>query len=429
MTNPYYNATGNPAVGSEGLSAIIRAEFSLIQTGFSLLPTISTTGAYSTIFAQQGNYTFVLPATAGTLATVAQITAEATARAAADALLLPKAGGTMTGALTLAGNPASALIAAPKQYVDAAIQAGAPCYAAASGAVNALVITRTPAPAALAAGMEINVKVNVTNTGAATLNDTGLGAVAINNSDGTALFAGQLVAGGIAELVYTGSAWCLVSVGAALPASIAAKFRGNNIGVFTPSGGIVNGASYGGWTNGSNFNVPAGITAVEYEIWGGGGGGGGSGAAGSAGSGGGGGGYTRGIATVTPGSGVAVTVGAAGNGGSGGNGTGGGTSSFGAIASATGGGGGTYSASGGTGTAGTAGTGTGGSFFVTGQTGGASTALSGFGFCGYGGASFGSAGGPGILGGGGMTPGGGGSGGTSGSSGIGGGAGTIILTW
>ena len=32
---------------------------------------------------------------------------------------LPLAGGTLTGALTLAGNPASALIAAPKQYVDA----------------------------------------------------------------------------------------------------------------------------------------------------------------------------------------------------------------------------------------------------------------------------------------------------------------------
>lgn len=31
---------------------------------------------------------------------------------------LPKAGGTMTGALTLNGNPATALIAAPKQYVD-----------------------------------------------------------------------------------------------------------------------------------------------------------------------------------------------------------------------------------------------------------------------------------------------------------------------
>jgi hypothetical protein len=39
---------------------------------------------------------------------------------AADALALPKAGGTMTGALTLAANPATALQPATKQYTDAA---------------------------------------------------------------------------------------------------------------------------------------------------------------------------------------------------------------------------------------------------------------------------------------------------------------------
>ena len=38
---------------------------------------------------------------------------------AADALALPKAGGTMTGKITLDGDPSAALHAAPKQYVDA----------------------------------------------------------------------------------------------------------------------------------------------------------------------------------------------------------------------------------------------------------------------------------------------------------------------
>ena len=37
---------------------------------------------------------------------------------AADALALPKAGGTMTGKITLDGDPSAALHAAPKQYVD-----------------------------------------------------------------------------------------------------------------------------------------------------------------------------------------------------------------------------------------------------------------------------------------------------------------------
>lgn len=56
-------------------------------------------------------------------ALAADLAAEQAARAAGDALALPKAGGTMTGALTLAGNPANALHAAPRQYVDAAIAA------------------------------------------------------------------------------------------------------------------------------------------------------------------------------------------------------------------------------------------------------------------------------------------------------------------
>lgn len=47
-----------------------------------------------------------------------QIDTANSARVAGDALMLPKAGGTMTGALVLSGNPSAALEAAPKQYAD-----------------------------------------------------------------------------------------------------------------------------------------------------------------------------------------------------------------------------------------------------------------------------------------------------------------------
>jgi hypothetical protein len=60
-----------------------------------------------------------------------------------------------------------------------------------------------------------------------------------------------------------------------------------------------------------NFTVPAGVTILEVEMWGGGGGSG-SGAPGNGGSGGGGGGYSHGFFSVTPGQVIPVTVGTGG---------------------------------------------------------------------------------------------------------------------
>lgn len=98
----------------------------------------------------------------------------------------------------------------------------------------------------------------------------------------------------------------------------------------------------------ANFTVPAGVYALDAEIWGGGAGGGGAGGLASAGCGGTAGGYSRAIIAVTPGQVIPVTVGAAGvgGGGDGSNGTNAGTTSFGSFISATGGTGGPGSASG-----------------------------------------------------------------------------------
>ena len=93
------------------------------------------------------------------------------------------------------------------------------------------------------------------------------------------------------------------------------------------------------FTASGNFIVPAGVTQVEVEVWGGGSGSFAS-VAGLSSGGGSGGGYARKLkAGLTPGQVVPVTVGAGGSGGTtGGVSAGpGGTSSFGQFVSATGG--------------------------------------------------------------------------------------------
>jgi hypothetical protein len=127
------------------------------------------------------------------------------------------------------------------------------------------------------------------------------------------------------------------------------------------------GANMRTFTSSGTFTVPADVTSIVVELWGGGGGGAGGGdgmdyiggATGGAGGGGGGaGGYVKTRVTVTPGNNYAVTVGASGSGGTGGggsvrsvsgckpggkNGTNGATgtgSSFGSLATVNGGSGG-----------------------------------------------------------------------------------------
>ena len=145
----------------------------------------------------------------------------------------------------------------------------------------------------------------------------------------------------------------------------------SNMEVFTASG---------------TFTPSATTSKVYVKVWGAGGGGGGGGAA--AGAGGGAGGYSEGMVTVTPSSGVTVTVGAFGTGSlTTVNGVAGGASSFagGTTPAGAGGSGGIY---GGTGpTAG--GAGSGGTLNVTGGSGGATNTT----FGGNGGGAFGGNGG------------------------------------
>lgn len=88
-------------------------------------------------------------------------------------------------------------------------QSGKWTYAVAGGTANALTITLNPAPAALVAGMSVDVLITTENAGAATLDANGLGAVPIKTMTGAALQRGDLPLGAVMRLVYSGAAWLL----------------------------------------------------------------------------------------------------------------------------------------------------------------------------------------------------------------------------
>lgn len=85
-------------------------------------------------------------------------------------------------------------------------QAQAPNYAADSGAANAYVAAYSPVVSAHTVGMPLRIKIANTNTGAATFNP-GPGVKNIVQQNGQPVQAGQLVAGGIYEMVYDGTSY------------------------------------------------------------------------------------------------------------------------------------------------------------------------------------------------------------------------------
>jgi hypothetical protein len=85
----------------------------------------------------------------------------------------------------------------------------------AGGTLNALTVTNTQPVTSYVLGQEINFKAAFTNSGAATVNVDGLGNKEIRRHDGTALAAGDLIAGRIFEAKYDGSYFQLMNVTAA----------------------------------------------------------------------------------------------------------------------------------------------------------------------------------------------------------------------
>lgn len=95
-------------------------------------------------------------------------------------------------------------------------------YAIDTGAANAYVVTLSPAPTALTAGMRVAFKAVNANTTASTLNLNALGATAIKRRDGTALQSGDIPAGSMCDVEFDGTNFQLMS---ALATGIKALFN------------------------------------------------------------------------------------------------------------------------------------------------------------------------------------------------------------
>ncbi|WP_236766940.1 DUF2793 domain-containing protein [Agrobacterium tumefaciens] len=301
-------------------------------------------------------------------------------------------------------------------------QSGKWNFAVAGGTANALTATLTPTPLSLASlvGAPIRLLITTANTGACTLNINGLGAVPIKLDNGSDPAAGDLPAGAIVQLVYTGTAMQI----AFSTSILKSRLNKGSVVVVYPLAGTFS------WV------PPAGVNSAFARVWAGGAGGGGNQSVG-AGGGGGGGGYAEGYVIVTPGVSVPIIVGAGGAGGAGnatyGDGVAGGSSSFGSAISATGGGGGKGAPPNSQGISGGGGIGAGGHYQSTGGQGSSGTIIGSTGIGGVGGSGA-SGGGPGggtstgqpSVG---QSPGGGGGGGGSNYGGAYGAPGMVIVEY
>jgi len=99
-------------------------------------------------------------------------------------------------------------------------------YAASSGSANAYVLAPTLNSGAYTAGAKYKFKANFTNTGAATLNVSSLGAKTLKKLGGVDLAAGDIQSGMVVEAIYDGTYMQIVS---------ALYIQPNAIGTFTHS--------------------------------------------------------------------------------------------------------------------------------------------------------------------------------------------------
>lgn len=97
------------------------------------------------------------------------------------------------------------------QVLAHSLQNGEHVYAASSAGTDAYAITVSPIPIAYSAGQAFTFKADVANSGTATLNVNGLGAVTIKKLGATALVTGDIAAGQVVTVVHDGTDFQMVS--------------------------------------------------------------------------------------------------------------------------------------------------------------------------------------------------------------------------
>lgn len=141
---------------------------------------------------------YFLTNTPGTISTTAGTNRVLIANAVSATLLLVESISTKAQNAGNSGTPSSA-----NTFVtQSGFQVGAEIYAATATGNDTYVVTLSPVPTAYANGQTIRFKVDVGNTGAATLNVNGLGPIAITKLFNVALTTGDILANQIVEVTY-----------------------------------------------------------------------------------------------------------------------------------------------------------------------------------------------------------------------------------
>lgn len=86
-------------------------------------------------------------------------------------------------------------------------------YAVDTGVVNAYVVTFSSLTTTYTAGLRIQFKTSIANTGASTINVNGQGVKSIVYPNGSALGPGSIPAGAINDIIYDGTQFLLLSTG------------------------------------------------------------------------------------------------------------------------------------------------------------------------------------------------------------------------
>jgi hypothetical protein len=116
------------------------------------------------------------------------------------------------GNIAVAANSPFLTTKLPGAASQAQVQSNGLCYAADTGAANAYAATYSPAVTVLSDGMVLEFKATNANTGAATFSPNGLTAKPIVGGAHAALQGGEIVAGGMVELMWhaTLNSWVLL---------------------------------------------------------------------------------------------------------------------------------------------------------------------------------------------------------------------------
>lgn len=125
-------------------------------------------------------------------------------------------------------------------------------YGTAGGSANALTLTLSPAPVSYAAPMRVQFKASATNSGAATINVNSLGVkniYKVASGSIVALAAGDIVNGGMYELMYDGTQFQLLRSGGGLT-----QIGQGDLKTSTGTVSVVSGAV----GNRNNFVLPGG---------------------------------------------------------------------------------------------------------------------------------------------------------------------------